>query len=129
MDVLVEEARFILRTLQRSDLFGDRVRLTEAERVLDTSISLSFADYCAFLNKYGYIRLDQLANIIEVTEGGVHVAQNLNDAEFYARLGRHFAKELQGAPATVIGPEPVPPKLETAGPTPSRSVRPVAAGQ
>ena len=102
-DVLVEEARFIIRTLQRADLFGDRVRLTEAERVLDTSISLSFADYCGFLNKYGYIRLDQLANIIEVTEGGAHVAQNLNDAEFHSRLSRHFAKELQGSVAPTSG--------------------------
>ena len=31
-EVLVEEARFILRTLLRDDLFGKRVRLTEAER-------------------------------------------------------------------------------------------------
>jgi serine/threonine protein kinase len=99
-EVLVEEARFILRTLQREDLFGQRVRLTEAERVLDTSISLSFADYCGFLNKYGYVRIDQLANLIEVTDGGGQVAQDLDDAEFHARLSRHFAKELGGvAPA------------------------------
>ena len=122
-DVLVEEARFILRTLQRADLFGDRVRLTEAERVLDTSISLSFGDYCGFLNKYGYIRLDQLANIIEVTDGGAHVAQNLNDPEFHARLSRHFAKELQGAAVasgaeTLVKAEPVP----TSSP---RTVRPM----
>jgi serine/threonine protein kinase len=96
-EVLVEEARFILRTLQREDLFGERVRLTEAERVLDTSISLSFADYCGFLNKYGYVRIDGLANLIEVTEGGAQVAQDLDDAEFHARLSRHFSKELSQA--------------------------------
>ncbi len=123
-DVLVEEARFILRTLQRADLFGDRVRLTEAERVLDTSISLSFGDYCGFLNKYGYIRLDQLANIIEVTEGGVHVAQNLNDAEFHARLSRHFAKELQGAPISGVS-EPAVPAADPASTAPTRTVRPM----
>ena len=104
-EVLVEEARFILRTLQREDLFGERVRLTEAERVLDTSISLSFADYCGFLNKYGYVRIDQLANLIEVTEGGAQVAQDLDDAEFHARLSRHFAKELShGAPSSRPAP-------------------------
>lgn len=123
-DVLVEEARFILRTLQRADLFGDRVRLTEAERVLDTSISLSFGDYCGFLNKYGYIRLDQLANIIEVTEGGAHVAQNLNDAEFHVRLSRHFAKELQGAVATDGGSAAAEPATQVG---PARTVRPVPA--
>ena len=123
-DVLVEEARFILRTLQRADLFGDRVRLTEAERVLDTSISLTFSDYCAFLNKYGYIRLDQLANMIEVTEGGVHVVQNLNDAEFHARMGRHFAKELQGAATAPTRIEPAP-KHEAQSAAPTRTARPM----
>lgn len=107
-EVLVEEARFILRTLQRSDLFGDRVRLTEAERVLDPSISLSFADYCAFLNKYGYVRIDQLANMVEVTEGGGLVAQDLDDAEFHARLSRHFAKELGSTSVATSGPAPAP---------------------
>ena len=93
-EVLVEEARFILRTLLRDDLFGKRVRLTEAERVLDSSISLTFADYCGFLNKYGYVRVDQLANVIEVTEGGTVIASAGDDPEFQARLSRHFAREL-----------------------------------
>src|SRR5262245_47110988 len=93
-EVLVEEARFILRTLRREDLFGERVRLTEAERVLDTSISLSFADYCGFLSKHGYVKIDQLANLIEVTEGGAQVVQETDDAEFFTRLSRYFAREL-----------------------------------
>ena len=95
-EVLVEEARFILRTLQRDDLFGDRVRLTEAERVLSSSISLPFKDYCDFLNKFGYVREDRLNNTVEVTEGGTLVAQDLDDAEFHARLSRHFSRELNG---------------------------------
>ena len=103
-EVLVEEARFILKTLQRQDLFGDRVRLTEAERVLDTSISLSFADYSGFLHKFGYVRVDPSANSVEVTEGGARVAEVLDDAEFNARLSRHFARELSGAPS----PAPLP---------------------
>lgn len=131
-EVLVEEARFILRTLQREDLFGERVRLTEAERVLDTSISLSFADYCGFLNKYGYVRIDSLANLIEVTEGGAQVAQDLDDAEFHARLSRHFAKELGGGAAAAL---PRPPRAEgavapTARPVPAAaSERPGVAGE
>jgi serine/threonine protein kinase len=131
-EVLVEEARFILRTLQRDDLFGDRVRLTEAERVIDSSISLNFADYCGFLNKYGYVRIDQLANLIEVTEGGALVAQDLDDAEFHARLSRHFQRELGTQPVlrslprqdgaqTTLDPAPVP---RTQRPAPITSERP-----
>lgn len=93
-EVLVEEARFILRTLLRDDLFGKKVKLTEAERVLDSSISLTFADYCGFLNKYGYVRVDQLANVIEVTDGGAAMATSGDDPEFQSRVGRHFAREL-----------------------------------
>ena len=96
--------------------------------MLDTSISLSFGDYCGFLNKYGYIRLDQLANIIEVTEGGKHVAQNLNDAEFHARLNRHFAKELQGAAPAGATPDVAPSKIEPAAAAPTLTVRPVSVG-
>src|SRR5687767_11308889 len=116
-EVLVEEARFILRTLQRDDLFGDRVRLTEAERVLDSSISLNFADYCGFLNKYGYVRIDQLANLIEVTEGGALVAQDLDDAEFHARLSRHFQRELGTSPVLRALPR------DTAVPAPAEAAQ------
>lgn len=106
-EVLVEEARFILRTLQRSDLFGERVRLTEAERVLDSSISLGFADYCGFLGRFGYVRVEQAANLVEVTELGAQVAHALDDAEFHARLARYFARELGAsarAPSREVGP-------------------------
>jgi serine/threonine protein kinase len=124
-EVLVEEARFILRTLQRDDLFGDRVRLTEAERVIDSSISMSFADYCGFLNKYGYVRIDQLANLIEVTEGGALVAQDVDDAEFHARLSRHFQRELGTQPAMRSLPRDN--QAQTEAPAPARSQRPQAS--
>lgn len=124
-EVLVEEARFILRTLQRDDLFGDRVRLTEAERVIDSSISMSFADYCGFLNKYGYVRIDQLANLIEVTEGGALVAQDVDDAEFHARLSRHFQRELGTQPAMRALPREN--QAQTEAPAPVRTQRPQAS--
>jgi serine/threonine protein kinase len=120
LEVLVEESRFILRTLLRDDLFGKRVRLTEAERVLDSSISLTFADYCGFLNKFGYVRIDQLANVIEVTEGGAAIAQSGDDPEFQARLSRHFAREL----GTTQVKRPVPPVPSAPAAEPTMTVRP-----
>lgn len=103
-EALVEEARFILATLQRDDLFDEHVPLTEAERMLESSLSLSFAAYQAFLNKYGYVRMDALANSVEVTQGGTRVTEVLDDAEFNARLSRHFARELASRnPSTPTG--------------------------
>ena len=37
-DVLVEETRFLLKTLLRDDLFGEEVSLTEAEKLLELSL-------------------------------------------------------------------------------------------
>ena len=129
-EALVEEARFILATLQRDDLFDEHVRLTEAERVLESSLSLPFADYQAFLNKFGYVRVDPLANSIEVTKGGARVAEVLDDAEFNARLARHFARELSGhTPSPSGGRAPVRAdvavsNLESLPPRPSRPSHP-----
>lgn len=109
LEVLLEEAKFILRTLQRTDLFGEQVRLTEAERVLDHSISLNFADYCAFLGKYGYVSSDPSVNQIEVSDEGVIVANDGEDSNFHARLARYFAKEIEATSQPAPPPEPVPP--------------------
>lgn len=105
-EVLVEEARFILKTLQRQDLFGAQVKLEEAERVLGSSISLDFADYTGFLHKFGYVRVDQMGGTVEVSEGGARIVEVLDDAEFNARLSRHFARELSGAPTPTPPPPP-----------------------
>lgn len=125
-EVLVEEARFILKTLRRQDLFGADVKLTEAERVLDSSISLSFSDYCSFLNKFGYLRIEPEAGVVEVSEGGARIVEVLDDAEFNARLSRHFARELSGAPTPpppVVSGRPLP---RSEGPSAEGSVPRVA---
>ena len=90
---LVDEARFILKNLQRSDVFGDRVKLSEAERVLEPALSFPFQDFVNFLAKYGYLRLDSDARLLSVTRGGATAAE-AEDSEFHSRLARHFAHEL-----------------------------------
>ncbi len=91
---LVEEARFLLEKLQRVDVFGERVPYAEAERVLEPSLSVGFAELSSFLTKYGYLRLED--GIVTVTSGGIEAAVS-DDAEFHARLARHFARELTAA--------------------------------
>lgn len=119
-EVLVEEARFVLRTLKRDDLFGDKVRLVEAERVLEGHISLAFNEYCNFLNKFGYVRVDPVAKVVEVTSGGLHSAENPDDPELIDRVSRHFARELSS-------PEPAPPLTSTLPPPRSISPRAVSS--
>lgn len=107
----MEEARFILKTLQRDDLFGARVRLTDAERVMERSISLAFADYAAFLGRHGYLKLDPQANALEITEAGRVTSKSSDDPELSARLGQHFARELaesRAAPVSAASPSRTP---------------------
>ncbi|MBX2812264.1 MAG: serine/threonine protein kinase [Myxococcales bacterium] len=92
---LRDEARFILKNLQRNDLFGDRVQMSEAERILQSALSLSFQEFISFLTKYGYVRLDSDGQVLTVTRGGRMVVDS-EDAEFFSRLARHFAREVNG---------------------------------
>jgi len=106
MDLLLEEAKFILRTLKRTDLFGEDVPLTEAERVLDNSISLNFGEYCGFLEKNGYLSTDASANVVGLTEQGDLLLQGVEEAKFRAQLARFFTHEIS---VPTQPPEPVPP--------------------
>lgn len=111
LELLLEEARFILKTLQRDDLFGARVRLTDAERVMERSISLAFADYAAFLGRYGYVKVDPQANALEVTEAGRVSSKSGDDPELSTRLGQHFVRELaesRAAPPASSSRTPAP---------------------
>jgi hypothetical protein len=118
LEILLEESKFILRTLQRKDLFGDTVSLTEAERVLDNNISLNFAEYCSFLERNEYIQTDHSANQVALTEQGDLLARGISEASFQTKLARFFAKELESASVPTQPPEPVPPpSVRTAPPS------------
>ena len=65
-EVLQDEVRFLLKTLLRDDLFGDHVALTEAEKLLESSLSVDFVEYCAFLKRQGFIEIDRERNSVTV---------------------------------------------------------------
>ncbi|MBI5494059.1 MAG: serine/threonine protein kinase [Deltaproteobacteria bacterium] len=96
-DMLVEETRFLLKTLLRDDLFGEEVSVTEAEKLLEASLSLGFVDYAAFLKKREYVVIDRTRNTVKVTSKGRLIADGMDDAEFHRELAGHFASRLAGA--------------------------------
>lgn len=109
-EVLHEEVRFLLRTLLRDDLFGEEVSLTEAEKLLESSLSLGFVEYCAFLKRHGYVDIDRERNTITVAARGRGVAQGSADNTLVAAIGAHFASRLEVAPHDSLvhaGDEPV----------------------
>jgi eukaryotic-like serine/threonine-protein kinase len=97
-ELMQEELRFLLKTLMRDDLFGEEVSLTEAEKLLESSLSIGFVEYCAFLKRHAYVDIDRARNTIAVLPRGKNVAEGGSDPSLGPMLQAHFAKNL-GAPA------------------------------
>ncbi|MBN2362440.1 MAG: serine/threonine protein kinase [Deltaproteobacteria bacterium] len=115
IEKITEEARFLLRTLLRDDLFGNTVALTEAEKLLEPSLSLGFADYCAFLKKGAYLAIDRTSNTVTVTERGRLISEGLDDPNFHTDIALHFASRVRGGESTRTAATPMrPPPLHTA---------------
>src|SRR2546423_4918418 len=91
---MTEEVRFLLKTLMRDDLFGEEVSLTEAEKLLETSLSVGFVEYCAFLKRHAYVDIDRARNTIAVLPRGKNVAEGGGDPSLQPTLAAHFAKNL-----------------------------------
>src|SRR3954453_20143188 len=119
-DTMTEEVRFLLKTLMRDDLFGEEVSLTEAEKLLETSLSVGFVEYCAFLKRHAYVDIDRGRNTIAVLPRGKNVAEGGTDPSLQPTLAAHFAKQLAqaGGGMNVIvarDEKPLVPKPASAG--------------
>ena len=98
-EILQDEVRFLIKTLLRDDLFGDEVGVTEAEKLLESSLSIGFVDYCAFLKRTAYIDIDRARNTITVLPRGRNFAEGNPDSSLAPGLASHFAGRLAGAPS------------------------------
>jgi len=120
IEKITEEARFLMRTLLRDDLFGSVVSLSEAEKLLEPSLSLGFADYCAFLKKGGYLQIDRQDNTVSVTDRGRRIAEGHDDPSFHTDIAVHFTPRLRrdeagGAASSANGASPASAGRESAG--------------
>ena len=105
-EILQDEVRFLIKTLLRDDLFGDEVGVTEAEKLLESSLSIGFVDYCAFLKRTAYIDIDRARNTITVLPRGRNFAEGNPDSSLAPGLASHFAGRLAGAPSPSPSPSP-----------------------
>lgn len=101
-DSVTEEVRFLLKTLLRDDLFGPEVSLTEAEKLLESSLAIGFVEYCAFLKRHAYVDIDRGRNTIAVLPRGKNVAEGGTDPSLTPTLAAHFSKHLDGPRMNVI---------------------------
>jgi serine/threonine protein kinase len=95
-ELLQEEARFLLKTLLRDDLFGDEVHIPEAEKLLEASLSFSFVEYAHFLKKAALVEIERSRNTIAVLPKGKSVAVQGLDAASVQLLSQHFSRYLEG---------------------------------
>jgi len=117
-ETLQEEVRFLLKTLLRDDLFGDEVGVTEAEKLLESSLSVGFVEYCAFLKRHAFIDIDRAKNTIAVLPRGRHYADGSPDPSLGPALSSHFAARLGTAPASTLPPLSTTPSPPTPAPVP-----------
>ncbi len=114
-ETLQDEVRFLLKTLLRDDLFGDEVGVTEAEKLLESSLSVGFVEYCAFLKRHAFIDIDRSKNTIAVLPRGRNYADGNPDASLAPALASHFASRLSGTQSSAL------PSLSSPPPAPSPS--------
>lgn len=107
-ETLLSDLRFVLKKLQRSDLFGDEVRISDAEHVLGRSLALEFVDYLGFLEKHGYVLLDTAKGELKLTPEGIDAGEDEpgNTDGLRAELTRHFAEELAHSTPPPTQPAP-----------------------
>lgn len=99
---VTEEVRFLLKTLMRDDLFGPEVSLTEAEKLLESSLAIGFVEYCAFLKRHAYVDIDRARNTIAVLPRGRNVAEGGADPSLTPTLAAHFSRHLDGPRMNVL---------------------------
>lgn len=106
-DTLQEEVRFLLKTLLRDDLFSGEVSVVEAERLLETSLSVGFGDFCAVLKRHAFLDIDRTKNTITVLPRGKNFADGNSEPSLGTTLATHFAKQLTAAAAAAPVSSPV----------------------
>jgi hypothetical protein len=98
-ETLLEEVRFLLKTLLRDDVFADEVKLPDAEKLLDNSLVIGFVEHCAFLKRHGYVEVDRLKNTVVVLPRGRSYAEGAPDPTLAPALLAHFAARLSASGA------------------------------
>lgn len=101
LDILNEDAVFILQCLRENAREGRSMHMMDVRGHLADSVTLEFRDYLKFLRKYGYVALDREEHTLSLTEAGVDAAQQ-DDGQLDTRLAAHFAEKLAGE---LVAPE------------------------
>lgn len=120
VETLQDEVRFLLKTLLRDDLFGAEVGVSEAEKLLESSLSVAFVEYAAFLKRHAFLDIDRQKNTIGVLPRGKNYAEGNPDPSLGTTLAAHFSKLLGAREPSA------PPPLPSAS-SASSSMAPTAA--
>lgn len=104
LDILNEDAVFILQCLRENAREGRSMHMMDVRGHLADSVTLEFSDYLKFLRKYGYVALDREQHTLSLTEAGAEAAQQ-DDGELDARLAAHFADKLAAGVIEVVAAE------------------------
>jgi hypothetical protein len=93
-EVVAQEARFILDSLLNSNQLGKEAGVEELRRLCEQSVSLRFADYVSFLERFGYVTYDTNASRLTITADGERVVAGEKIAELVIDVVHHFRSML-----------------------------------
>lgn len=94
---LVIEALTILKTIHEDLLEERNAYRNEVHRLTGSGLSLSFANLEHFLDRYGYIQIDQRSDILQLTSSGFEAVRGDESriSSLHDDLLYHFSKELE----------------------------------
>jgi hypothetical protein len=126
VETLQDEVRFLLKTLLRDDLFGAEVGVSEAEKLLESSLSVAFVEYAAFLKRHAFLDIDRQKNTLGVLPRGKNYAEGNPDPSLGTTLAAHFSKLLGAREPSA--PPPLPSSSSSSSSsTPASSLAPTLA--
>ena len=94
---LVDEALSILKTIHEDQVEDRFAYRNEVHRLTASGLSLSFANIEHFLDRYGYISIDQRSDVLQLTSSGIEAAKGdgARLSSLADDIAYHFAKEIE----------------------------------
>jgi serine/threonine protein kinase len=100
---VVDEAGLLLRTIRDEIADGRKPYAADVRRLVERGLSLRFAEFVQFLERYGFLTLERRTDLLALTKAGVEVAEGHRDRlrSLEGDAVYHFGERLAAAAASL----------------------------
>ncbi len=105
---IVDEAGLLLRTIRDEIAEGRKPYASDIRRLVERSLSLRYAEFVQFLERYGFLSLERRTDLLALTKAGLEAAEGQRDRlrSLEGDAVHHFGERLAAVaalPAQVRG--------------------------